>query len=394
MTPKKRKASGRSYNPRSQKSGSRRAQSTRQSVPESSVQAAATSASVPAETEPDPIQQAIEALGTTADNADTDVDAARERLKGYTEGKKGDITDKVLYQMLDMLPDVEGKTALAQDINSRQSDEDLRLLVSDLKWFLFTPLKAQGGRTPTPSPTPSLSSSSSQPLSEKKKARSSTVQSALKRTCLARDRYRCVITGEVDPSGIPELPEEEKSKIVWGPTQCAHIIPYSIAPQGKEGIIETWQLQRVSKIWAFIFRYFPSVRSVLDPRRSGQVNMPRNAMTISSGLHPVFGGFDLALEHIESTRYRIKTFWTLVSTWDQHLPESRIIDLQPANKTEAPSQILLTVHCAIANVLHASGMEEEIDADLERDEDELETLAEDGSTNLEEVIGRWLLKAH
>lgn len=141
MTPKKRKASGRSYNPRSQKSGSRRAQSTRQSVPESSVQAAATSASVPAETEPDPIQQAIEALGTTADNADTDVDAARERLKGYTEGKKGDITDKVLYQMLDMLPDVEGKTALAQDINSRQSDEDLRLLVSDLKWFLFTPRK-------------------------------------------------------------------------------------------------------------------------------------------------------------------------------------------------------------------------------------------------------------
>lgn len=36
-------------------------------------------------------------------------------------------------------------------------------------------------------------------------------------------------------SGIPELPEEEKSKIIWGSTQCAHIIPYSIAPQGKEG---------------------------------------------------------------------------------------------------------------------------------------------------------------
>lgn len=72
--------------------------------------------------------------------------------------------------------------------------------------------------------------------------RSSSVQSALKRACLARDRYRCVITGEVDPSGIPELDEEEKSKIVWGPTQCAHIIPYSIAPHGKEGIIETWQV--------------------------------------------------------------------------------------------------------------------------------------------------------
>ncbi|KAL1879007.1 hypothetical protein Plec18167_004302 [Paecilomyces lecythidis] len=281
MPPKKRKVSDPSYNPRSQKRGSRRAQSTRQSVSGSSVHAAATSTSVPAETEPDPIQQAIEALGTTADNAATDVDTARERLKGYTEGKKRDITDKVLYSMLDMIPDAEGKTALAQDINSRQSDEDLRLF-----------------------------------------------------------------------------------------------------------------LQRVAKIWAFIFRYFPSVKGVLDPRSSGQVNMPRNAMTISSGLHPVFGGFDLALEHIESTRYRIKTFWALVSHWDQHLPESRIIDLQPANETEAPSQILLTVHCAIANILHASGMAEEIDEELERDEDELEALAEDGSTNLEEVIGRWLLKAH
>ncbi|GAD97373.1 hypothetical protein NFIA_089580 [Paecilomyces variotii No. 5] len=399
MPPRKRKASDPSYNPRSQKRGSRRATSARQSVSGSSVHAAATSTSVPAETETDPIQEAIDTLGTTEGNVSSDVDAARARLQGYTEGKEGDITDKVLYQMLDMLPDAEGKSALAHDINSKQSDEDLRMLVSDLKWSLFTPLKAQGGKTPTPSQTPSSSSSSSssssgQPLSEKRKVRSSTVQAALKRACLARDRYRCVMTGTLDPAGASELPAEDRSKPTWSSTQCAHIIPYSIAPQGKEGTLETLELRRVSKIWAFIFRYFPSVKSVLDPRVSGQVNLPRNAMTILSGLHPDFGRFELALEHIESTRYKIRTFWKFESIYANNLPVSRIIDLRPANETEAPSQVLLTAHCAIAKIIHASGMAEEIDAQVDRDQYEPTTLAEDGSTNLEEVVGKWFLRAY
>ncbi|KAJ9269380.1 hypothetical protein DTO212C5_4443 [Paecilomyces variotii] len=48
----------------------------------------------------------------------------------------------------------------------------------------------------------------------------------------------CFSRGLKSSSGIPELPEEEKSKIIWGSTQCAHIIPYSIAPQGITELFE------------------------------------------------------------------------------------------------------------------------------------------------------------
>lgn len=56
-----------------------------------------------------------------------------------------------------------------------------------------------------------------------------------------------------------------------------------------------------------------------------------------------------------------------------------------------PDKAILAAHAAIARILHLTGMEEEIDEEL-RDFEDLDCLAEDGSTDLSSVVGRWLVE--
>jgi hypothetical protein len=62
-----------------------------------------------------------------------------------------------------------------------------------------------------------------------------------------------------------------------------------------------------------------------------------------------------------------------------------------------PDPRLLALHLAIAEILNASGMGEEIEAclhDDDDDDDDIGCLAEDGSTNVVEAVERWLVKVN
>jgi hypothetical protein len=80
------------------------------------------------------------------------------------------------------------------------------------------------------------------------------------------------------------------------------------------------------------------------------------------------------------------------------LPQALKITFQ--NNSEQPIPLpdprLLTLHLAIAEILNASGMGEEIKACLHDNNDsyDIGCLAEDGSTNIVEAVERWLVKVN
>lgn len=99
-------------------------------------------------------------------------------------------------------------------------------------------MKAKGGKTPTPSQIPSSSSSEKMepegssttflPLAITKYASRSGHQE-LKDNCLARDGYKCVVSGVYDLNSEDQTPQDADTAI----TECSHIIPFSMAPSSK-----------------------------------------------------------------------------------------------------------------------------------------------------------------
>jgi hypothetical protein len=50
----------------------------------------------------------------------------------------------------------------------------------------------------------------------------------LKRLCLQRDNYRCIITGTIDPLAKTAYPGVVFDKNRMGPTHASHIIPFAL----------------------------------------------------------------------------------------------------------------------------------------------------------------------
>lgn len=55
--------------------------------------------------------------------------------------------------------------------------------------------------------------------------------------------------------------------------------------------------RRKGKTWAFLYRYFPEIRSVIDASSPGSINDPKNAMTLVPDMHREFGLFHFGFVH-------------------------------------------------------------------------------------------------
>lgn len=170
-------------------------------------------------------------------------------------------------------------------------------------------------------------------------------------------------------------------------------------------------METVARTWAFLYRYFPAVQAALNIRAPGAIQSPSNALTLIPPLHTEFGMFNLAFEKIDvsitsckakriqaltecqgrENTYRIKRFPKFATLFNTHLPSSNECTFASVDSIAPPDPRLLGLHFAIATVLNATGMAAEIDHAFE-DMDDQECLATDGTTDLETVVGRWLLK--
>lgn len=102
-----------------------------------------------------------------------------------------------------------------------------------------------------------------------------------------RDNYRCVITGHMNTDHWRS--QGRPNDVAFGPTEGAHIIPFAFAswsrtseaPRGK------------SNTWTLLYKCFPALRDIVSV---GDLNNPRNGITLRDSVHHQFGQFTIALK--------------------------------------------------------------------------------------------------
>ncbi|WXC62416.1 hypothetical protein SNK03_008266 [Fusarium graminearum] len=252
----------------------------------------------------------------------------------------------------------------------------------------FLPLKASIGKTPQPTPACYTAIMQTQP--DHTFTGTTDRISNLRGTCLIRDRYRCVISNKFDEiEAIKRFESEGHGQGVacdqdgqplkgqpFEQLEVAHILPHSLTQVDSDGKLNDSKQIALKILNMFDHRAAHLIDGV-------KIDRPRNALTLTRGLHTHFGSFKIFFQPDSTVlhQYHIGTFLPPAVLNDfpitRTLTENSNIDL--------PSPQLLTIHCAIAHILQLSGAGDYIDR-LLRDADEY-GIRHDGSTELYCLIG-------
>jgi hypothetical protein len=172
-------------------------------------------------------------------------------------------------------------------------------------------VKLSGGKAPapvTPSPIKAASQSIHLMMTEIESS-SRKDQSRLKKECCSRDDHKCVITGIIDIEKSQSMSPEERGKLSFCRTQCAHILPFALRKFNEKdaqevnhfpiayvfylGMLTSIQTETKAIIWSALYRYFPFIRNKIKPET---INQPENAITLEMSAHYEFGQYALVLE--------------------------------------------------------------------------------------------------
>lgn len=141
----------------------------------------------------------------------------------------------------------------------------------------------------------------------------------------------------------------------------------------------------MSQIWTTLRKCFPRIG--LGPQ---DINDQSNLMTLEAGVHRAFGLFRITFEAtgVNPNEYYILTFEPGVI--QSYLPRPDVYGIrkdtfQQHSDAALLSPEVLEVHCALAKILHASGMSERIDKII-REREELKCLANDGSSDAKTLL--------
>ncbi|OJJ45074.1 hypothetical protein ASPZODRAFT_160560 [Penicilliopsis zonata CBS 506.65] len=299
----------------------------------------------------------------------------RGQLQGYKPADGNDDTAEFLKQVFRYLPS-DGKSHLADDLLQCHSDDNIRQLAQNIESGLLVPIKAAGAKTATITPSPRIG------LEESIENLGSTIDSSmvrkqkeLRERCSRRDGDMCVISGVFD-SDKDAPPGKETADL-----EAAHIIPFCLA-----SFKDPAEQRYITSVWNTMYRYFPGIRSRIAFEYQS-IDEARNAMMLVSIIHRQFGKFNIALEATGvPSQYRVKTFPRLPTTIRWYLPKNGIVNLITHDgREELPSPLLLQVHAAIANILHATGRAEAINKALQ-DYDDISVLARSGATNIARLL--------
>ncbi|KAJ9268989.1 hypothetical protein DTO212C5_4995 [Paecilomyces variotii] len=260
--------------------------------------------------------------------------------------------------------------------------------LKELSHHLFTavlaPMRACGGQNQTITPSPfGCPDDIAQEMIE---SSSQNDQQNLKKICLERDNYRCVVTDHYAAEcrdKFPDISDEEYDNGMY-PTNLSHIIPFSL------GVYETREQENdVINIWTTLFALFPDLEDIIKP---DLINKPTNTMIMIPILNELWGKLKLAFESTnEEHTYKIKTYPRFprnalaLRERDHSHAEYVRFSKPPGNRTQLPSRVLLETHAAIAQIYHASGRAETIDHILE-DWESLRQLSADGSTDIQQIL--------
>ncbi|KAG5287209.1 hypothetical protein I7I48_03078 [Histoplasma ohiense] len=219
-------------------------------------------------------------------------DTTRMRISAYKPRSPDDNTSSILTAFLDNLPQ-EGKQNLIPFIATCEDDEILFTLSQHLKSAILLSLRTLKTPDVTPSPLPDAEDLVNLVSSEMTRPSDRNSQRKLKKNCLERDGYRCLVTGYYDYKH--GAGKQNDSSNVTGNTDLAHIIPFALG-KFRSNDQET---QR-ARIWAVIYTCFPDVRFHTNCSVA-TVNDYENLMTLLGPIHQFFGEFGIAFEPMVCT---------------------------------------------------------------------------------------------
>ncbi|KAJ9374430.1 hypothetical protein DTO282F9_1425 [Paecilomyces variotii] len=334
----------------------------------------------------DDLLESLSSLSSSLSSAASDLEElyadevnSKQKLSTYTPQSSSDDTAKVLESFIEHLP-FDGKRIITKFIAS---------------------LKAEGGKTPsvTPSPFENADITFEEVSATMVESSSRKDQKALKKTCLERDNYRCVVTGFWDEAAQGKIPEEIMGDRILN-TELVHIIPFSLGKydnnrqviflNNQESSKSELQERDIARCWTTLYILFPDLLNVaqLGP---DNINDPTNAMSMLAALHTEFGRLRFALEStVEENTYKIKTYPRFQRGLIRDLPppnqnNERLVKFEKYSNCNLPSRVLLDTHAVIARILHASGKAEEIDK-IFQEREQIRCLAADGSTDLQRLL--------
>ncbi|PHH73972.1 hypothetical protein CDD83_4640 [Cordyceps sp. RAO-2017] len=264
----------------------------------------------------------------------------------------------------------------------------------------FLPLKASAKKTPQPSPACHSAVQRVQGGAPEFAGTPDRV-SVLRGACLVRDRHRCVVSRRFDQAQAlrrfesdGDNAQDDDGNLLKEETrpfdalEVAHILPHSLTKTNSSS-----QLDPSKQAALAILNMFDN--GVAHLIEGIDIDRPRNAITLTHGLHNFFGDFRIFLEPTldpQPHTYRINSFLPAFLVRDPTLPITRTLYLTETCIVDPPSPRLLAIHCAIAHILHLSAAGAYIDkilCDMEE-----KGVRADGSTEMGRFVklglGGWL----
>ncbi|KAF9555084.1 hypothetical protein CPC08DRAFT_643432, partial [Agrocybe pediades] len=275
---------------------------------------------------------------------------------------------RILGYLLHFIPSRTGLDNLARQIKECSSDNDLLQLGQMYYDQYLRPFSR--GRTSVSSRSSPMSRPSFDTLEEMTTAyltgeatpgpeSFATVKKKVCKQALARDGFRCVISGSYDATSLRANQQLRNKRLAENPvpervpTQCAHIFPASINQDIPPRSDENMQASMLFKIHRL-----------------------ENVMTLDPALHFFFDMLELWFVATgEPNQYTIRSIYGTEIKY-----EGQVVTLESmVPGLPLPSPAYLAIHAACAQVAHLSGAAEHIDK-YDRDMEDVMVLSPTGES--------------
>ncbi|KAJ9299729.1 hypothetical protein DTO271G3_2613 [Paecilomyces variotii] len=300
---------------------------------------------------------------TLAEDWETLKRNAMDRVRRYIPGDRS--RDKLLVPgllaSLEFLPEL-GAMNLARDILSIDEDARLHEHFDYMYQSLFVPMRTTLKKSIIPQSRVPLCQEQAEKVASHLSSPARREQETRENT-LKRDGRRCVVTRHLLASDFrntgTKVPPGEGTV---ARLEVAYIIPFLYGSYKNQEASDKNAIQR----WTCLYNCFPGLNKKIY---TDNINDPSNTITLAAFIHDEFGEFRIALRPTgNQDEYKVKL---RASPGYEHI--------------KLPDPDFLDVHYRLAEIFHASGMGYEIDRHIQDSED-LACFAEDGSTNVNQLL--------
>ncbi|KAJ6538582.1 hypothetical protein B0H10DRAFT_2436666 [Mycena sp. CBHHK59/15] len=290
-----------------------------------------------------------------------------------------------------LLKEIKSCQALPSSAASRQELVACYTKISDLgihyQKHLIRVFRQHGGSLPKTSQhpsRPSMDTLMADIVQQIKNADQS--KPSVKRPALARDGFKCVVSGLIDNPSYKAFPTAFPANALTCKTQCCHIFSES-AQDGDEKTEYAGAAMAILKMFNFDFH------SLLG---SG-VNTLHNVVTMDTELHNMWDDLEFWFEEVigQPNTYNVvaamPSFWTMVQRPQQQVtftvdPDFAAKCAAEGVTPELPSRGLLAIRAAVSRVAHMSGAAEQYEIIMQYRETSTVMAYDGGSAELLQAL--------